>query len=135
MTWKNKATTKSLRLGKQDGDIYHEISPHILFMGLCLDTEDVKQGQRLSIIKATPKELLKQFPDLKEWETLLYAYEEIAKFRGEAYKNNYALAQEIESTIKDHNSKKEESFSKHFLEGYLKGLQFKRVGGGLNDNL
>ncbi|MFO7969749.1 MAG: hypothetical protein R6U15_06570 [Candidatus Izemoplasmatales bacterium] len=76
MVWKNWATTRSMRLNKQDGDLHYEIILNLTSGNLILDCENTSKGKREFIKDYNTNDLLKRFPDLKEWETLLYAYEE-----------------------------------------------------------
>lgn len=122
MVWTNKATNRALRLCKQENNTHYEISPHINFKGLSLDIEDTKKGKRLSLTKVTPQDLLKRFPDLKEWEALLFAYDELVKLRSEKYKKENLRNLELNKAQIEFN-KTPEGYRSQYLEGYINGLK------------
>lgn len=78
MNWKNKTTTTGLRLCKKEDILFHEIGISYQ-IGLCIDTENIIDGRRVCLLPTTTDSLLKRFPELKEWESLLDAHERIYK--------------------------------------------------------
>lgn len=126
MDWKNNATPRSLRLGTHDGELYYEIGLHAQFDKLVIACENISEGKRIYSKSVTTDELLKEFPSLKDFETLLRAYERIAGFM------RIELNRDVErAEAKGEYDKLPEGFRKQFLEGYIKGLEF---DGGTNDN-
>lgn len=121
MTWTNKATTRGLRLCKQENNIHYEISKHVTYGGLSLEVENVKLSKLIEHNKYTVEELLKKFPDLKEWESLLFAYEQIAKDAHEEMNLRHKIALLKNNARKEHQ-KLYEGFNKHFWEGYMAAL-------------
>jgi len=93
LSWTNKATTRGLRLCNEERGIFKEIGYNFGWGSLVIDIEDTFKGKRLSYEKRTTTSLLKEFPDLKEWETVLFAYE----------KQNDLIQKikELEATIKN----------------------------------
>jgi len=83
MSWKNRATTRSLRLNKTIETLHYEINLNHGWGCLVLECENIKEGKREFINKVTSQELLKQFPDLKEWEGLLYSFEKVVQLEKE----------------------------------------------------
>jgi hypothetical protein len=51
-----------------------------------VESELIREGRRDLITYKNTKELLAWFPDLKEWETVLYAYEQIKMLQMKIYK-------------------------------------------------
>ena len=75
MNWTNKATTRGLRLAKEEQGVYTEIGYNYGWGSLVIECEDIAKGKRLYYEKVSVGDLLKEFPELKNWETILYAYE------------------------------------------------------------
>jgi hypothetical protein len=95
MVWKNRATTRSIRLNKRMGDIHYEITQNLMSTHVepfILEGERVSEGLRTETAFLTAEQLLQRFSDIAEWECVLYAYEQLKKER----LANYALAKEIQ---------------------------------------
>lgn len=96
MKFKNKASSRSLRLCAKQGIYYFEIGGHFGLGGLSLETQNGNTGKTEL---TTTKSILRKFKEsnIKDFENSLYLCEELWKNKREVYD----LEQEIKELKKE----------------------------------
>jgi hypothetical protein len=89
MIWENKATPRGLRLSKKENNTFTEINVNLGIGTLWIEIET--NGERFLSKSITATEILNTYPELKEFENLIFTKEENAKL----YKENNDLKDKI----------------------------------------